>query len=92
MPIDVIAKVRCDMCGREETVRLADGMRGGRVHDCDAPHIVGALDGWRLLDRDGYAVNEPHVGDAHTLCRGCAARFKEQLDANRRAIEGLFQG
>ena len=91
MPIDVIAKVKCDMCGREEAVSLAEGMHGGRAFDCDAPHIMGRLDGWELLGDDGYAVNDPKRGGAHTLCHGCAQRFKGQVAANRRAIEDLFQ-
>ena len=91
MPIDVIAKVTCDMCGRTETVTLAEAMHGGRAFDTDAPAIVRKMTGWNLLSRDGYPVSDPHIGDARTLCDGCARRYKQQLEDNRRAIEDLFK-
>ena len=91
MPIDITAKVTCDMCGRAEAVTLAEGMHGGRAFDADAPAIVRRLPHWELLGRDGYAVTDYHIGDARTLCEGCARRYRDQLEENRRAIEGLFR-
>lgn len=91
MAINVTATVRCDMCGREETLTLAESMRSGKVSE-DAPRIIGRLPHWELLSRDGYPVCDYHIGDARVLCEACARRYKDQLDENRKAIESLFKG
>ena len=45
---------------------------------------------WELLGRDGMPVTDDRVADGHVLCEGCARRYRETLERQRREVDEMF--
>lgn len=89
MALDVTATITCDMCGRSDTRPLRESMRYGKLAT-DAPSLVREFPRWALLGREGHPVTDDRVADGKVLCEGCARRYRDTLDRQRREIEDLF--
>lgn len=89
MALDITAKITCDMCGRTEERPLRESMRHGRFSS-DAPSLVREFPHWQLLGRDGLPVTDDRVADGRVLCEGCARRYRETLERQRREVDELF--
>lgn len=89
MALVITAKITCDMCGREETRPLRESMRHGKLSS-DAPSLVREFPHWELLGRDGMSVTDDRVADGRVLCEGCARRYRETLERQRREVDEMF--
>ena len=89
MPVDIVATVTCDMCGRGERVAIGVLPGSGNV-DTSIYHILQQIPHWELLDRDGYPITDLHK-QSKVLCESCAKRYKDTIAEKQKSIDALFE-